>query len=65
MKYYDPPEGWRWGFPKPYRPLPEETFEQTLTRDGYPARLMALATMATRFWETEEDGVDAAPREVN
>ena len=21
---YDPPEGWRWGFPKPYRPLPGE-----------------------------------------
>lgn len=33
---YDPPGGWRYGFPKPYKPLPGETVEQTLRRDGYP-----------------------------
>ena len=33
---YDPPAGWRYGFPKPYKPLPGETLEQTLLRDGYP-----------------------------
>ena len=33
---YDPPSGWRYGFPRPYLPLPGETLEQTLLRDGYP-----------------------------
>jgi len=53
MRYYDPPSGWRYGFPKPYKPLPEETFEQTLRRDGYPDKLMSLAR-ATIFWEKDE-----------
>ena len=35
---YDPPSGWRYGFPKPYRPLEGETLEDTLLRDGYPQR---------------------------
>lgn len=51
---YDPPLGHRYGFPKPYNPLPEEQFRDTLKRDGYPEELMELADMATRFWETEE-----------
>ena len=33
---YAPPVGSNYGFPKPYRPLPGETLEQTLLRDGYP-----------------------------
>lgn len=33
---YDPPEGWRYGFPKRYNPLPGESLEETLRRDGYP-----------------------------
>lgn len=33
---YDPPSGWRYGFPRPYLPLPNETLEETLLRDGYP-----------------------------
>ena len=36
MKFYDPPSGWVYGFPKPYKPLPGETLEETLLRDGYP-----------------------------
>lgn len=35
---YDPPSGWRYGFPKIYDPFPGETLEQTLLRDGYPQR---------------------------
>ena len=35
---YDPPSGWRYGFPKSYKPLSGETLEQTLLRDGYPQR---------------------------
>ena len=33
---YAPPVGSNYGFPKPYKPLPGETLEQTLLRDGYP-----------------------------
>lgn len=33
---YDPPSGWKYGFPKPYLPLPGETLKETLLRDGYP-----------------------------
>lgn len=33
---YDPPSGWMYGFPKVYAPLPHETLEETLLRDGYP-----------------------------
>ena len=33
---YDPPAGWRYGFPKEYKPLEGETIEETLLRDGYP-----------------------------
>jgi len=35
---YDPPSGWLYGFPKPYRPLPGESIEETLRRDGYPEK---------------------------
>jgi len=37
---YDPPEGWRFGFPRAYAPLEGETLEQTLLRDGYPQKLI-------------------------
>ena len=33
---YDPPYGWKYGFPRPYLPKPDETLSQTLLRDGYP-----------------------------
>jgi len=51
-KYYDPPEGWRYGFPRKYNPLPGESIEDTLRRDGYPEKLMDVAEW-TRFWETD------------
>lgn len=34
--WYDPPEGWKYGFPKAYVPLDKEPLELTLIRDGYP-----------------------------
>lgn len=37
---YDPPSGWKYGFPKPYKPLPGEPLADTLLRDGYPKRLI-------------------------
>lgn len=33
---YDPPSGWRYGFPRPYKPLEGESLGDTLRRDGYP-----------------------------
>jgi len=48
---YDPPEGWRYGFPKEYKPSsPGEPLAETLRRDGYPDHLLDLAQY-TRFWE--------------
>lgn len=38
---YDPPMGWKFGFPKVYDPLSDETLEETLQRDGYPEFLIA------------------------
>lgn len=33
---YDPANGWRYGFPKEYKPLKGEPLDATLVRDGYP-----------------------------
>lgn len=47
--FYDPPSGWMHGFPRAYRPLPGETLEETLIRDGYPAADAAFAAKHCRF----------------
>lgn len=56
VKYYDPPAGWRYGFPKPYNPLPGEKLEDTLKRDGYPQREIDACGeyLYCRFWEQGE-----------
>lgn len=36
MTLYDPPSGWKYGFPKPYLPREGESLAETLRRDGYP-----------------------------
>jgi hypothetical protein len=55
MTIYDPPSGWRYGFPRPYKPLPEETIEQTLLRDGYPQKEVDDGgAKHVRFWEQAE-----------
>lgn len=38
---YDPPSGWKYGFPKPYQPLEGESLRETLLRDGYPEHEIA------------------------
>jgi len=53
LQYYDPPSGWKYGFPKIYKPLRGETLEDTLRRDGYPESLMSLAKTSTRFWKSD------------
>lgn len=53
MTIYDPPSGWRYGFPREYKPLPGETLQETLKRDHYPEELMEIAGRHTRFWEVD------------
>lgn len=52
---YDPPSGWMYGFPKPYKPLPGENLEDTLIRDGYPPALAKDASKYCRFIETRDE----------
>ncbi|MBO9194303.1 hypothetical protein J5277_09315 [Rhizobium sp. 16-449-1b] len=51
---YDPPGGWRYGFPNAYEPLAGETLEDTLIRDGYPEKDVAIGAKHCRFWEERE-----------
>ena len=49
---YDPPAGWRYGFPRQFKPLPNETLADTLRRDGYPEKEDPdFAANHCRFWE--------------
>lgn len=49
MLMYDPPTGWMYGFPRPYKPLPGESLAETLVRDGYPVKDAALGAKHCRF----------------
>lgn len=55
MLLYDPPSGWLYGFPKPYKPLPGESLRETLKRDGYPETDLDLAVNHTFFTGSEEE----------
>lgn len=47
---YDPPSGWRYGFPKEYNPSnPLEKIRDTLIRDGYPVGEADFAAKHCRF----------------
>ncbi len=49
---YDPPAGWRYGFPREYKSLPDESLEETLLRDGYPQiEIDNGGAKYCRFWE--------------
>lgn len=52
---YDPPSGWKYGFPKAYRPLDGEPLRDTLKRDGYPESMLDMAENHTRFIGTSEE----------
>ena len=52
---YDPPSGWKYGFPRQYLPKLDETVEQTLIRDGYPKHMAETVGKWTRFWDIPED----------
>ena len=51
-KWYDPPEGWRFGFPKAWPQGLErstETLAAQLKADGYPEHAIPVALNHTRF----------------
>jgi hypothetical protein len=55
MTMYDPPAGWRYGFPRPYKPLSGESLEDTLKRDGYPQHEIDNGGAThVRFWEVPD-----------
>lgn len=60
VRIYDPPSGWRYGFPKVYQPQPGESIADTLLRDGYPQHEIDNGgSDHVRFWEADDEGVDA------
>lgn len=54
---YDPPSGWKYGFPREYKPLPGESLRETLLRDGYPESEFdgKGEPYWCRFWETDDN----------
>jgi hypothetical protein len=61
VRVYDPPGGWQYGFPKPYNPIPGESLNDTLARDGYPQREIAQwakhdgSSVPCRFWTVKQE----------
>lgn len=56
VTWVDPPEGWRWGFPKPM-PDDVENFREWLVAEGYPqAEIDALGDFFhVRCWKAEAE----------
>ena len=58
MKVIDPPEGWRYGFPKA---VPEETVidRNWFIKNGYPLKLVENGLLDyCRIWYEDEDNVE-------
>lgn len=56
--WIDPPEGWRYGFPKrvPAGYLKSETLMRMwLQQEGYPEKDISLALNYSRYWSTGAD----------
>jgi hypothetical protein len=60
VRMYDPPGGWRYGFPRPYKPLENESIGETLVRDGYPKGELDRDGNPywCRFWDKEYEDVN-------
>lgn len=48
----DPPEGWRYGFPKALDET--QTFRKFLLNNGYPRDMLELAEKYSRYWYTDD-----------
>lgn len=53
VRYIDPPEGWKYGFPKKMPDTPVDMSEW-LFGEGYPNDLIPLALKYSRYWEEDE-----------
>ena len=53
--WVDPPEGWRWGFPKLYDPAKDGDMRAWMVANGYPERL-AQQDLPCTFTACTEDG---------
>ena len=49
---FDPPSGWKYGFPK-VKPDDDVPVGEWLLAEGYPADMIPLALKYTRQWEEE------------
>jgi hypothetical protein len=52
----DPPEGWKYGFPKVLEP--SQNYKLLLRESGYPEELMELALTNSRFWKEEYEDTE-------
>lgn len=51
----DPPDGWRYGFPKPFTPSPGQSIEEWLIQNGYPEHQVSSwpGGLQCRIWSTD------------
>jgi hypothetical protein len=54
--YVDPPEGWRWGFPRLYDPATDGDMRAWMVANGYPQRLADQGLVCTFTAMTEDGG---------
>lgn len=56
MRLIDPPDGWRYGFPKPFNPAPGQHIDDWLLESGYPQSEIDLwegRGVPCRVWEDD------------
>ena len=54
MMMIDPPEGWRYGFPREFDPKEGQSVEDWFIEKGYPESLISKGWLKwCRSWETE------------
>lgn len=51
----DPPEGWRYGFPKVIPPEHQHRTLEWLVEQGYPKELLERTMMRIRYWNEVSD----------
>lgn len=51
----DPPEGWRYGFPKVIPPEHQHRTLEWLVEQGYPNELLERTMMRIRYWNEASD----------
>lgn len=55
MLMIDPPEGWRYGFPKPIPKAHRHRTLEWLVDEGYPKELISERGFVCRYWEVKDE----------